>query len=137
MERETVLVTIECIFKLAEQNDKVLYDAWKAWSESTLHEDEQVKYQALVELVHPNGGLVIGMPLSYSHQVNLWRACDVIKKMIVAEEKIIDWSLVDLILKDNTNSKSFLNFYFRKSQKEKIFEGIPSLQNRLQGKYVA
>lgn len=133
MNKNTVLARIEEIFRLAESENKDLYTAWETYLESEEKED----YDALVQLIHPEGGVVLGMPLAYSPEVSLWRACDVIKKMIAAKETIADWQFATFILKDDTDSRSFLNSYFRTSQKEKMLSGIPSLQNRLQGKKVA
>jgi len=131
MDKQIALARIEEIFRLAAEHNKALYDAWKDWSESS--PPDKGKYDFLVNLIHSNSGIVMGMPLAYSSEVSLWRACDVIQKMIAAGKPIADWKFVEFILKDDVNSRLFLNDYFRKSQEEKVFEGVPSLQKRLRG----
>lgn len=130
MNENTVLARIEEIFRLAETENRDLYNAWKTWSVSDAKED----YDTLLQTIHPKGGVAVGMPLAYSPEVSLWRACDVIKKMIAAKEVISDWQFASFILKDETDSRFFLNSYFRVSPKEKMLDGILSIQRRLQGK---
>ena len=132
MDKQTALARIEEIFRLAAEGDKALYGAWKDWSESS--PSDEGKYLALVRLVYPNRDIAIGMPLAHSSQVSLWRACDVIQKMIAANEPISDWKFAEFILRDDAESRLFLNVYFRVSQGEKKFSGVPSLQRRLLGK---
>ncbi len=135
MDKQTALARIDEIFKLAFEQNKELYAAWKDWNESS--SSDEVKYRVLVQLVHPADGIAIGMPLAYSPKVSLWRACDVIQKVIAADKLIADWKFVEFLLKDDKDSRFFLNDYFRTSPKEKMLDGIPSLQNRLLGQVKA
>lgn len=126
MNKNLASVRIKEIYNFAEKEKPDLFKAYTNWDNST-KETEETSYNALVKLIHSNRSVCIGMPLSHSNEVNLWRACKVIEKMIKNGEDIKNWKFVEEILKNDDSSQIWLNSYFKDSVPERFAMGLRSL----------
>ncbi len=125
MDNKQALEAIQKIFESASEENPILYKAYERWNNEAPNNDEA--YKALEQIIHPNGGISIGMPLSYSQEVNFWRACEIIRLMILDNKVVGNWGFVEFILKNDDETKFFLGSYFRQSPRERMMDGMKSI----------